>query len=86
MLDPPEIVDVAPTDETFGAWLATKEFGNGVENYVRYLPDAGQWHVGAVEWNAAGGAELTYLVIDPFTGSILERVQRNWDFQTDSKP
>lgn len=85
-LDPPEIIDVALTDKTFATWFATKQFANGVEDYVRYLPEPVLWHVGVIEWNTPGIPQLTYLVIDPITGSILDRVQRPWDFKTDHKP
>lgn len=85
-LDPPEIIDVALTDPEFAAWLATKAFANGVEQWVRFVPAEGHWEVGAIEWNPPDGARLMYLEIDPFSGVITARVDRAWDQQTDPMP
>jgi hypothetical protein len=85
-LDPPEVIDIALTDPHFAAWFADRDFANGVEDWVRYLPDAETWEVGVIEWNTPGGSRLHYLVIDPIDGTITDRVDRAWGQQTDPAP
>lgn len=85
-LDPPEVVDIALMDPAFAARFATKDFANGVEEWVRYLPTLDRWQVGALEWNTSMGPRLNYLVIHPVTGEVEDRVDRPWIQETDGWP
>jgi hypothetical protein len=85
-LDPPEVIDIALTDPQFAAWFAERDFANGVQDWVRFLPDANAWEVGVIEWNTPGGSRLHYVIIDPIDGTITDRVDRAWDQRADPMP
>ena len=72
-LDPPEIVDVALTDAAFVRWLADKDLGNGMEEFIRFDPKARLWEVGVVEY---GPLTKHYVRVDPATNKVVDTVDR----------
>jgi hypothetical protein len=87
-LDAPEVIDAALQDPAFAGFFATKEFAHSVEDWVKFDAKADRWHVGIVEWYVPKEpqATLTYFVIDPVTGQVVDRVSRLWDEAMDGWP
>jgi hypothetical protein len=85
-LSPPEVADAALADPAFAAYLETLDLGNGNEDVMWYRPERDLWEVGVLDWYGGPGATMHLVLVDPFSGAIVDTVDRPWDRDLDGFP